>query len=131
MPVTLGPIGQIALPVADVDRAEAFYGDALGLRKLYRYGDLTFFDCAGVRLLLEKSHKGGPAKPQGTFYFRCADIVLTVRELAGRGVVFDSKPHLIAKMDDHDLWMAFFKDPDGHTLALMQEAPKGYVPEKS
>ncbi len=36
-------------------------------------------------------------------------------------------PHLIAKMDDHDLWMAFFNDPDGHTLALMQEAPKGYA----
>ena len=30
-------------------------------------------------------------------------------------------------MDDHDLWMAFFTDPDGHTLALMQEAPKGYA----
>ena len=131
MPVTLGPVGQIALPVADVDRAEAFYGDVLGLRKLYRYGDLTFFDCAGVRLLLEKTHNGVPAKPQGTFYFRCADIALTVRELAGRGVTFDGPPHLIAKMDDHDLWMAFFKDPDGHTLALMQEAPKGYVPENS
>jgi hypothetical protein len=26
--------------------------------------------------------------------------------------------------------MAFFADPDGHTLALMQEAPKGYVPPK-
>ena len=45
-----------------------------------------------------------------------------------RGVAFDGKPHLIAKMDDHDLWMAFFKDPEGHTLALMQEAPKGYSP---
>jgi hypothetical protein len=29
-------------------------------------------------------------------------------------------------MDDHDLRMAFFEDPDGHTLALMQEAPKGF-----
>jgi hypothetical protein len=24
--------------------------------------------------------------------------------------------------------MAFFQDPDGHTLAVMQEAPKGYAP---
>ena len=59
---------------------------------------------------------------------RCADIVLAVGELAKRGVVFASLPHLIARMEDHDLWMAFFTDPDGHTLALMQEAPKGYVP---
>jgi methylmalonyl-CoA/ethylmalonyl-CoA epimerase len=37
-------IGQVAFAVADVDRAEAFYRDMLGLRHLYRYGDLTFFD---------------------------------------------------------------------------------------
>ncbi len=127
MSVSLGPIGQIALPVSDVERAEAFYGGVLGLRKLYRFGDLTFFDCAGVRLLLEKVREG-EVKPQGVIYFRCADIALTVRELSGRRLSFDGKPHLIAKMDDHDLWMAFFKDPDGHTLALMQEAPKGYTP---
>jgi len=127
MALSLGPIGQIALPVSDVDRAEAFYEQALGLRKLYRFGDLTFFDCAGVRLLLEK----GNVKPQGVIYFRCADIALAVGELSARGVKFDDKPHLIAKMDDHDLWMTFFKDPDGHTLALMQEAPKGYSPKGS
>jgi Predicted ring-cleavage extradiol dioxygenase len=55
MLLNLTHIGQIALPVADVDRAEAFYRDVLGLPKQYRFGDLTFFDCAGVRLLLEKS----------------------------------------------------------------------------
>jgi methylmalonyl-CoA/ethylmalonyl-CoA epimerase len=54
--------------------------------------------------------------------------VLAVGELRRRGVVFDGEPHLIAKMDDHDLWMAFFHDPDGHSFALMQEAPKGYTP---
>lgn len=54
----------------------------------------------------------------GCIYFRSADIALA-------GAVFTSKPHL--KMDGHDLWMAFFNDPDGHTLALMQEAPKGYT----
>ena len=47
----LNRIGQIALGVQDVDRAEEFYRDALGLRLLYRFGDLTFFDCCGVRLL--------------------------------------------------------------------------------
>ena len=124
--LNLRHIGQIALPVSDVDRAEAFYADVLGLLKLYRFGDLTFFDCAGVRLLLEKAR--GEFAQQGTIYFRCADIALAVAELEKRGLAFTGKPHLIARMDDHDLWMAFFKDPDGHTLALMQEAPKGYKP---
>jgi methylmalonyl-CoA/ethylmalonyl-CoA epimerase len=128
MPVNLNRIGQIALAVRDVDRAEAFYRDALGLRQLYRFGDLTFFDCAGVRLLLEKAGDPDNAHHGSPIYFACNDIALTTRELRQRGVVFSSLPHLIAKMDDHDLWMAFFQDPDRHTLALMHEAPKGYVP---
>ena len=126
MMLNLSQIGQIGRPVSDVDRSEAFYENVVGLRKLFRFGDLTFFDCAGVRLLLEKDREG--AQPSGCIYFRCADIALAVAELEKRGAVFASKPHLIARMDDHDLWMAFFNDPDGHTLALMQEAPKGYAP---
>jgi len=128
MQLNLDHIGQIALAVADVDRAEAFYGGTLGLRRLYRFGDLTFFDCAGVRLMVEKAHAPENIAHASVIYFRCADIALAVRELTQRGVSFSSKPDLIAKMDDHDLWMAFFTDPDGHMLALMQEAPKGYAP---
>jgi catechol 2,3-dioxygenase-like lactoylglutathione lyase family enzyme len=131
MLLNLSEIGQIAQPVGDVDRAEEFYENVIGLRKLYRFGDLTFFDCAGTRLLLEKTHDGSPPNRGGVIYFRCADIALAVDELERRGVVFTHRPHLIAKMDDHDLWMAFFDDPDGHTLALMQEAPKGYAPSIS
>jgi methylmalonyl-CoA/ethylmalonyl-CoA epimerase len=128
MLLNLSQIGQIALSVADVDRSESFYEQTIGLRKLYRFGDLTFFDCAGVRLLVEKAH--GEVTRQGCIYFRCADIALTVATLKSRSVVFTHEPHLIAKMDDHDLWMAFFEDPDGHTLAVMQEAPKGYAPAR-
>jgi methylmalonyl-CoA/ethylmalonyl-CoA epimerase len=128
MLLNLSQIGQIALPSSDVDRSEAFYEKVIGLRKLYRFGNLSFFDCAGVRLLIDKVEGGEPVKPQGCIYFRCADIALAVSELEKRGASFTHKPQLIAKMDDHDLWMAFFTDPDGHTLALMQEAPKGFAP---
>jgi len=124
----LNRIGQIALAVHDVDRAETFYRDVLGLRRLYRFGDLSFFDCCGVRLMLEKARDPHAAAIGGPIYFSCADIALAVRELEGRGVAFIGRPHLIARMEDHDLWMAFFSDPDGHTLALMQEAPKDDAP---
>ena len=79
-------------------------------------------------MLLEKAQNPQDIQRASVIYFRCADIALSVRELEARGVRFSSKPHLIAKMEDHDLWMSFFTDPDGHTLALMQEAPKGYAP---
>ena len=128
MQLNLSHIGQIALGVSDVDRAEDFFGKVLGLRKLYRFGDLLFFDCAGVRLFIEKVDKQEAIEKASPIYFRCADIALATRELEKRGVSFTGEPHLIAPMDDHDLWMAFFTDPDGHLLALMQEAPKGYKP---
>jgi len=126
MAFSLSTIAQIALGVGDVDRAEDFFGGKLGLRKLFRFGDLSFYDCAGVRLLIEKS--AAPDRSASVLYFRCADIVLARRELRARGVVFTDEPHLIAPMEDHDLWMTFFTDPDGHILALMMEAPKGYQP---
>jgi catechol 2,3-dioxygenase-like lactoylglutathione lyase family enzyme len=128
MLLNLSHIGQISLPVSDTDRSETFYETVLGLKKLYRFGDLAFFDCAGVRLLLDRIGNPADLVPRGCIYFRCADIALAVAELEKRGLAFTSPTHLIAKMDDHDLWMAFFRDPDGHTLALMQEAPKGFTP---
>jgi methylmalonyl-CoA/ethylmalonyl-CoA epimerase len=128
MSLALNRIGQIAFAVADVERAEAFYASALQLRKLYRFGDLVFFDCAGVRLMLEKATNPDDVSRSSPVYFTCADIAFAVRTLESRGVAFQGKPHRITEMEDHDLWMAFFEDPDGHVLALMQEAPKGYTP---
>ena len=96
----------------------------IGLRKLFRFGDLSFFDCAGVRLLLDKA--AGSAERLHLLPLRRHRACRGRAREARRGL--HVKPHLIARMDDHDLWMAFFNDPDGHTLALMQEAPKGYTP---
>lgn len=66
--------------------------------------------------MLEKARDAESVLHSSVIYFRCTDIALGVRELQTRGVSFNDKPHLIAKMDDHDLWMTFFADPDGHTL---------------
>ena len=79
--------------------------------------------------MIERVRDPAEFRPQGCIYFRCADIALTVAELERRRVTITHSPRLIAAMDDHDLWMAFFNDPDGHTLAVMQEAPKGYMPQ--
>jgi methylmalonyl-CoA/ethylmalonyl-CoA epimerase len=127
MTVRLNALGQVACAVTDVDRAEYFYGDVLGLRKLYRFGDLLFFDMAGVRLLIEKPVKAFEPN-RGVLYFKVHDIALATKDLADRGIAFTHPPRLIAHMPDHDLWMAFFDDPDGNQLAIMCEAPKGWMP---
>jgi methylmalonyl-CoA/ethylmalonyl-CoA epimerase len=41
--------------------------------------------------------------------------------LVSRGLKFEVAPHRVAKMPDHELWMAFFRDPDQNLLALMCE----------
>lgn len=128
MAFSLGPVGQVALGVADADRSEAFYGEVLGLRKLFRFGTLVFFDCGGLRLLLDQVKDAASVKPGSPLYFRVADVALARRELEQRGVRFEDDIHLVAPMPDHDLWMTFFRDPDGHLLALMMEGPKNYRP---
>lgn len=119
--MTLSRIGQIALPVSDANRAEAFYEGILELKKLFRFGDLVFFDCAGVRLMLEGRAKTVQPGEGVCHYFMVEGIENTATLLASKGVHFEGAPHLIAKMPDHELWMAFFRDPDGHLLALMEE----------
>lgn len=128
MAFALNQIGQVTLGVASADASEAFYGSKLGLRKLFRFGGLCFFDCAGVRLLIDQVQPGTSVASGSHIYFKVADIALARRELEARGVEFVDKIHLISPMEDHDLWMSFFKDPDGHLLALMSEVPKGFKP---
>ncbi len=78
--------------------------------------------------MLSPNEDGAAIVPQGAIYFRVADLALVVTELRAKGLEIVSEPHLTAPMPDHDLWMAFIKDPDGHLIGLMMEAPKGYKP---
>jgi methylmalonyl-CoA/ethylmalonyl-CoA epimerase len=117
----LDQIGQIAVPVTDIERAIAFYRDTLGMRFLFQAPpDLAFFDLSGVRLLLD-----GPAKARAgnssIIYYKVPDLQAAFTTLSERGVQFEAEPHLIAKMPDHELWMAFFRDPDRNLVALMSE----------
>jgi len=118
----LAQIGQIAVPVSDLKRAIAFYRDILGMRFLFQAPPgLGFFDCAGVRLLLDEPAKAQTNNYISVIYYKVPDIQAAFETLSSRGVAFEAKPHVIAKLPDHELWMAFFRDPDDNVLALMTE----------
>jgi predicted enzyme related to lactoylglutathione lyase len=119
--MSLGQIGQISMNAHDVDRATGFYSETLKLPLLFRAGQLSFFDCGGVRLMLSRPESPEYDHPGSVLYFKVDDITAAHRELLERGVTFLGEPHLIARMPDHELWMAFFKDSEGNTLALMTE----------
>lgn len=122
--VTLDRIGQIAIRVRDIGRALRFYRDTLGMRFLFEVPNLAFFDCGGVRLMLSVPESPEFNHPGSVIYYRVADMQQAYDALKKRGAPFIDKPHLIAKLEDHDLWMAFLHDTEGNTLALMSEVQR-------
>jgi methylmalonyl-CoA/ethylmalonyl-CoA epimerase len=115
-------IGQIAIVCHDVGRAAAFYRDRLGLRHLFDAGPtLSFFDCGGVRLMLTTAESPEHQHPGSILYFFGADIEGTHSDLVAKGVTFIDVPHLVARMPDHEFWLASFRDSEGNTLALAEE----------
>lgn len=113
-------IGQIAVVCRDVARATAFYRDTLGVRFLFGAGPtLSFFDAGGTRLMLSPAE--GEANGTSVLYFFVSDIAAVRDALVAKGVTFVGEPHLIARMPDHELWLAEFRDSEGNVLALMEE----------
>ena len=107
--------------VGDLDAAVEFYGDKLGLRLIGRFPPgLAFFDCDGVRLMVSAIPEDSPTG-NSTFYFNVSDIQDGYDRLNSSGIQFEGEPHVIHSTNDYELWMAFFKDPDGNTMAIMDE----------
>ena len=121
MSTTPTSIGQIAINVHDPARATAFYRDVLGLKHLFAAGELNFFDCGGVRLMLTKPSKPEFDHPSSILYFKVSDLRATHAHMKTAGAQFEDEPHLVAKMPDHELWMCFFRDTEGNLLGLMSE----------
>ena len=71
----LSRIGQIAMRAQDLDRAIRFYRDTLGLKFLFTAPpQLAFFDCNGVRLLLDVPLDKEFDHPGSILYFAVDDI---------------------------------------------------------
>jgi catechol 2,3-dioxygenase-like lactoylglutathione lyase family enzyme len=118
--VHIGPLGQIARRVKDIQAARRWYGEVLGLAHLYSFGDLAFFDCGGTRLFLSQDES--TEQGESILYFRVADIRSAHAELVAKGVEFIQVPHMIHRHEDGtEEWMAFFKDNDGRPLAIMSQ----------
>ena len=119
--IAIRQIGQIAINVHDTGRAIEFYRDVLGLKLLFTAGRLAFFDCGGIRLMLTPPERPEFDHPASILYFQVADIQAAYASLVQHHASVESKPHLVAKMPDHDLWLAEFRDSEGNIMAFMAE----------
>lgn len=117
-PLSLGPLGQIARTVRDIEAATAWYRDKLGLKLLYTFPGMAFFDLGGTRLYLQQAEE--PAG-ESILYFKVSDIAAAHAVLEARGVIFAQPPRMVHRHADRvEEWLAFFTDPEGRMLALIE-----------
>lgn len=114
-------VGQLLIPVEDLERAIPYYRDTLGLTYLFSAPpQMSFFQCGGVRLLVGVP-EAEPRQRGSAVYFKVSDIHAVYATLRERGVEFGAAPKLIHKTPSSELWLTEFRDPDGNQLALMSE----------
>ncbi len=122
---SLDKLHQVALTATDLDASVAFYRDLLGLRFIARFDPpgLAFFNLGGgARLMLSATAS------EATLYFLVEDLKTAYREFQKRGVRFLQPPAMIHRDEAGELgkkgieeWMAFFRDPGGNMLALVEK----------
>lgn len=116
---------QLALTTADLERSTRFYRDILGLSLITSFDrpGLAFFQVGNIRLSIQTVDKVEAAS--SVLYFRVQDIAAATQSLKDNAIELEQEPELIFRDDQgqfgeagEEEWMAFFRDPDGHLLAL-------------
>ncbi len=125
------PVLALSQPIAfvttaDPDRAQKFYEEVLGLRFIADEPYALVFQSAGIMLRIAKADEVTVA-PYTILGWKVDDIHASATTLHARGVEFQIYPGM--KQDKLGIWnspsgakIAWFKDPDGHTLSLTQFA---------
>ena len=117
-------VAQIAVPVHDLERAKAFYGETLGLQHLFDAPPgLSFFRCGETRLMLSQP-EGPETAASSIVYYAVPDAAEAQRGLAAAGVTFEEEARCIARVGDKDVWLAVCRDSEGNLVGLLSEAPR-------
>jgi MOSC domain-containing protein YiiM/catechol 2,3-dioxygenase-like lactoylglutathione lyase family enzyme len=117
-------VGQVAVRVRDLDRSIGYYRDTLGLQldESAPPPGLAVFVLGNVELVLQgPGYDGLGPMPVGTLYLGVGDIHAGAADLTERGVAFEAGPLVESRVNASEVWVAFFRDPDGNRIALVEE----------
>ncbi|HEY5202076.1 MAG TPA: VOC family protein [Acidothermaceae bacterium] len=112
------------IPVTDLDRAKAFYGETVGLTFLWETPFAARYSCgSGSEISI---FKRPPVTTEHTLaHFEVDDIEAEVKNLVANGVEFLDYTEGPLTTTDHIAQLgpargAWFRDPDGNTLGIRQ-----------
>jgi catechol 2,3-dioxygenase-like lactoylglutathione lyase family enzyme len=110
--------------VDDIQAAKEFYGGTLGLDVGEDHGMLRLNIVGGIPVLVYPKDNHVPAEFT-VLNFPVDDIDAAAREATGRGITFerysDEHDDLGILRDERGPAIAWFKDPAGNVLAILQE----------
>jgi catechol 2,3-dioxygenase len=127
-------IGHVHLTVSSLERALAFYRDALGFEVTQRYGsDAVFLSAGGYHhhiALNTWAGEGAPPPPAGTTgLYHLAILYPTRRELARAFKRLFDHGVAIEGASDHGVSEAIYlRDPDGNGVELYHDRPRDQWP---
>lgn len=131
-------LGHVVLKVRDLERAEAFYAGLLGLRVTGRLpGRMVFFAAPGNTDSHDLAvYRVGPeAAPQAREQVGLFHVAYQVESReALEGAYHHLKGHgvtILGTMDHGANLSVYFEDPDGHTVELTYEVPRGEWPPRA
>jgi methylmalonyl-CoA/ethylmalonyl-CoA epimerase len=122
--VRITKVTQVSVHVKDLDRAVGFYTDMLGLEVAFRAPGMAFFEVGSLTLMLTLPSSPEFDHPSSILYFGVDDLDAAHQALSSGGVPFRTPPTLVHRAADHEVWMAFFLDTEGNTLALTSRKPR-------
>jgi catechol 2,3-dioxygenase-like lactoylglutathione lyase family enzyme len=112
------------IAVGDMDKAREFYGETLGLKTSEEYGLLWLHLAGGRDTLVYEQADSTPASFT-ILNFEVDDIDEAVDALAGRGVRFERYESMEQDAKgvfrEEGPYIAWFKDPSGNVLSVLQE----------
>ena len=112
------------LPIVDLERARNFYEGVLGLKVNMASDEDVMYDCGGgTTLYLYKRAESRAEHTEAAF--KVDDLEKEVKELRGKGVEFEEYDMPGLKTENgiatrNGMKSAWFKDPDGNILSLVQ-----------
>lgn len=116
-------ITQVALASADPAVLAAWYRDVLGLPELFAASGMIFLQSGATRLMIGPNHHGAAIGGDVVLYFEPGDWAAAEAALEAKGVRFFHVAEVVQRAPGRELALRSFKDPEGHSLALLGWRP--------